>query len=130
MGLEIKKLVLFEPLRYSTNNADSEEKMTKFTTNVTAKTMNPLPQDYLTQPVFCGANTNSRTDYTAEIPAGTYAFVQWSQKEKLRLESVAETLWLECLWQEFQPKDNTLYLRELPHGDFSMFQLFREILPD
>ena len=38
MEFEIKKLVLFEPLNYSTKEQNSEEKMTRFTTKVNYKT--------------------------------------------------------------------------------------------
>ena len=69
--------------------------------------------DYLPQDTEC-------------IPAGLYAFVQSDYTEG-DLTQAAEALWLECLWEEYEPLDDTIYLRELEHGDRTVFQLFRKI---
>lgn len=130
MEQEIKKLVLFEPLFYSKDAANNGEKMSRFTTKVNAKCMEPVLEDYLTEGVFCGYSTDCEDKATERIPAGTYAFVQWSSESNMTAESMAEALWLECVWQELQTVNNTLYLRELSHGEQSVFQLFREIKAD
>ena len=126
MEFEIKKLVLYEPLNYSTKEQNSEEKMTRFTTKVNYKTMEPIKEDYLTNPEFCGYAAEQNAEN--EIPVGTYAFVQWIDKPEINMQDVAEALWLDCVWKEYKVTDNTVYLRELPHGQYKVFQLFREII--
>lgn len=120
---EIKKLKLFEPLCYSPTKSHGNESMTRYTTFVGKKDLYPNKADYLTNPIFCGYEDSLGKE---QIPCGTYAFVQGfaSQSDKL---DAAESLWLECVWQEFNPLDEIIYLRELNHGNDVVFQLFRRI---
>lgn len=127
MGHEVRKLVLFEPLFYSREASDGGDSMTKFTTRVSAKSMDPAPQDYLADAVFCGYSAEGGAAGAEQLPKGTYAFVQWTASSGEKAEAAAEALWLECVWQEFQPEDSTLYLRELRHGSDTVYQLFRKI---
>jgi hypothetical protein len=83
------------------------------------------------------------------IPAGTYFFLQdflppereafsADGKPDETVYKAAEELWLEYVWQEKEPADNTVYVRLLTHeGDYTdkttgqkksaglVFQLFR-----
>jgi len=128
MEYDVKKLMLFEDIFYS-ENADSinSEKMTKYISKVSKKDMNPKLEDYLTSPVFCGFISSSKTDGQSSIPKGTYAFIQSIFESEESVFKAAEALWLECVWQEYELVDNFIYLREIPHGDKMVFQLFRQI---
>ncbi len=117
------------------------ERMTRFFTQVDSKNLEPTDEHYLCQGEFCGYGIPSNTDGSIEvelpdnidpsilekIPAGTYGFVQSDYASDKNPLKAAEALWLEFLWEEWKPADNSVYLRELPHGDTTVFQLFRQI---
>lgn len=117
------------------------ERMTRFYTLVDSKNLEPSEEQYLCQGEFCGYGIPSNTDGSIEvvlpegidasnqerIPAGTYGFVQSDYANDKNPLKAAEALWLEFLWEEWEPADNIVYLRELPHGDTTVFQLFRQI---
>lgn len=129
MEYHVKKLQLFQNLSYSKTSTFMEEKMIKYTTLVDKKNLEPKPEDYLVNPHLCGniiKNEDPLPQDTECIPAGLYAFVQSDYTEG-DLTQAAEALWLECLWEEYEPLDDTIYLRELEHGDRTVFQLFRKI---
>lgn len=138
MTYDIKRLTLLEPLHYSPAAPQEGEKMTRYTTRVGKKDMNPRAEDYLVEPFFCGHmaqasgeradSGNNGTDNGFMIPAGVYAFVQGETGVHSPLDA-AEALWLECVWREYEPLNDTIYMREIPHGGGTVFQLFREIKP-
>lgn len=124
MTYEVKKLRLFQPLFYSPDGDKCGDEMTRFTTRVNKRTMHPHTEDYLTEPVFCGSASANGTE---QIPAGTYAFIQGTGCKQEEIIAAAEQLWLECVWEEYEPVNAIFYLRKLDHGDETIFQLFREI---
>lgn len=124
MEYEIKKLVLFQPLFFSLENTDSQDKMTKFTTKATKKNISPNLDEYLVDPSFCGGATEKGSE---DIPKGTYLFLQGTFSTTQELNKAAEALWLEMLWQELDPLDDIIYVRELAHGKENLNQLFRAI---
>lgn len=129
MEYHVKKLQLFQNLSYSKTSTFIEEKMIKYTTLVDKKNLEPKPEDYLVNPHPCGniiKNEAPLPQDTECIPAGLYAFVQSDYTEG-DLTQATESLWLECLWEEYEPLDDIIYLRELEHGDRTVFQLFRKI---
>ena len=115
--------------------------MTQFHTQVDKKNLEPTADQYLCEGNFCGYGLPSNTDGSLDavlpagidtrslkkIPAGTYAFVQRNYDSDESPLKVAEALWLEFLWEEWEPADDIVYLRELPHGNSTVFQLFRRI---
>ena len=54
-------------------------------------------------------------------------FLQGNFSTTQQLNNAAEALWLEMLWQELDPLDDTIYIRELVHGNEKLIQLFRAI---
>lgn len=117
------------------------ERLTRFCTQVNSKNLEPTAEQYLCQGEFCGYGIPSNTDGSIEVvlpedmdtkgqqslPAGTYGFVQSDYASDKNPIKAAEALWLEFLWEEWEPADNQVYLRELPHGNTTVFQLFRRI---
>lgn len=117
------------------------ERLTRFCTQVNIKNLEPTDEQYLCQGEFCGYGIPSNTDGSIEvelpegmdasslqcIPAGTYGFVQSDYASDKNPIKAAEALWLEFLWEEWEAADDQIYLRELPHGNTTVFQLFRRI---
>ncbi len=144
MDYEIRRLALFKDLLYLPGNLPKDftgEKMTRFRTEVDQRNLEPKSEQYLMDGKFCGYGIPSNTDGSIEvvlpegldgsalekIPAGTYAFVQGDYSTDENPVKAAEALWLECLWEEWEPVDNLVFLREIPHGNTTVFQLFRQI---
>ena len=102
---------------------------------VTARDMEPVFEDYLTNETWCGYGFipgDESPDLPvpdACIPAGTYLFMQddWIEDEKELLLKASEALSLEGLWQEKQLEE-TVYIRKISEGSRTVFQLFRRIL--
>lgn len=153
--LELFKDLLYLPAQEPTEacthppeNAEGE-RMTRFETQVDKRNLEPQLEHYLCNGIFCGQGIPSNIDGSVEviipegisrqqlqqIPAGTYAFVQSeypphaTSPQVLRENQLraAEALWLECLWEEWETADTFVYLREIPHGNHTVFQLFRRI---
>lgn len=124
MEYEIKKLVLFQPLFFSVQSTNSQEKMTIYTSKATKKNIAPQLEEYLTNPIFCGGASDKKDK---EIPKGIYLFLQGNFSTTQQLNNAAEALWLEMLWQELDPLDDKIYIRELVHGNEKLIQLFRAI---
>lgn len=141
MTYRVKKLQLFQDLTFSAASENEDETLTRYTAGVGVKDMDPRLQDYLTEPVFCGGAVPPKEDdallsdksgasdsaETVRLPAGTYAFIQGVYENETALFKAAETLWLECIWQEFRIQDSTVYMRKLKENDIVIFQLFRRI---
>lgn len=153
--LELFKDLLYLPAQESAEARKNPpeniegERMTRFETPVDKRNLEPQLEEYLCNGIFCGQGIPSNIDGSVEliipegvsrhqlepIPAGTYAFVQCeyppheTSPQVLRENQLkaAEALWLECLWEEWEPEDNFVYLREIPHGSTTVFQLFRRI---
>jgi hypothetical protein len=142
--MSVRKLALYEDIVCGTTDDTGSGLLRICSASVTGRCMSPEPEEYLSNCEQFEAGTRLR------IPAGTYFFIQgFSRREPLfapdgtPCESVykaAEELWLEYVWQETEPVDNTVYVRILPHeGDYIekstgqkksaglVFQLFRRI---
>ena len=105
MNYEVKRLKLFEPLNFSIKensiqdfSNENEEELVCFINKVPANSVNPNKKDF-------------------------------SDKNKIDslLEDLAETIFLEALWQEVTFADNTIYARKLKEGNCSVFQLFVKV---
>lgn len=145
MDYHIRRLSLFKDLLYLPSDTIPQgftgERMTQFHTQVDKKNLEPTADQYLCEGSFCGYGLPSNTDGSLDavlpagidasslkkIPAGTYAFVQRDYDSDKSPLKAAEALWLEFLWEEWEPADDIVYLRELPHGNSTVFQLFRRI---
>lgn len=156
MDYEIRRLELCKDLLYLPGDMTevlppdfTGERMIRFETRVDRRNLEPQLENYLCNGIFCGQGIPSNVDGSVEIiipegisrqqlqpiPAGTYAFVQCEyppheNKPQILRENqlkAAEALWLECLWEEWETADSFVYLREIPHGNTTVFQLFRRI---
>lgn len=117
------------------------ERLIRFETQVDKKNLEPKLKEHLQKGIFCGYGIPSNTDGSIEvvlpegiessklekIPTGVYGFVQGDYSAEETPLGAAESLWLEFLWEEWEPADKYIYLREIPHGNTTVFQLFRQI---
>lgn len=156
MDYKVRRLELCKDLLYLPTDMTkvlppgfTGERMTRFETRVDRRNLEPQLEDYLCNGIFCGQGISSNIDGSIEvvlpegtsrpqleaIPAGTYVFVQseyppHETSPKVLRENqlkAAEALWLECLWEEWETVDSFVYLREIPHENTTVFQLFRRI---
>ncbi|HAH63189.1 MAG TPA: hypothetical protein DCL73_13955 [Treponema sp.] len=139
----MKKLVLYEDIVCGTTDDTGSGILRICSASVTKRDMSPEPEEYLSNCEQCAPGGQ------LSVPAGTYFFIQGFLQPGRRIfaadgtpdEAVykaAEELWLEYVWQETEPADNTVYVRILTHeGDYAdkttgqkksaglVFQLFR-----
>ena len=143
MNYEVKRLKLFEPLNFSIKenstqdfSNENEEDLVCFINKVPANSVNPNKKDFLTQKKYLGSKAQESDSQINQIAPGNYFFVQYflsekdfSDKNKIDslLEDLAETIFLEALWQEVTFADNTIYARKLKEGNCSVFQLFIKV---
>ena len=143
MNYEVKRLKLFEPLNFSIKensiqdfSNENEEELVCFINKVPANSVNPNKKDFLTQKKYLGTKAQESDSQINQIAPGNYFFVQYflsekdfSDKNKIDslLEDLAETIFLEALWQEVTFADNTIYARKLKEGNCSVFQLFVKV---
>ena len=138
MAYTFHRLELYQDLRFSKTEGShimTAETMSTAFCKVTARDMDPVFEDYLTDETWCGYGyvpgdeTPDQPAPDAVIPAGTYLFMQddWKEDEKDLLLKASEALSLEGLWQEVQ-LDGTVYIRKISEGSRTVFQLFRRIL--
>ena len=143
MNYEVKRLKLFEPLNFSIKenstqdfSNENEEELVCFINKVPANSVNPNKKDFLTQKKYLGSKAQESDSQINQIAPGNYFFVQYflsekdfSDKTKIDslLEDLAETIFLEALWQEVTFADNTIYARKLKEGNCSVFQLFVKV---
>lgn len=138
MAFTFHKLELYQDLRFSKTEGPHVMKSETLSTavcKVTARDMEPVFEDYLTNETWCGYGFipgDESPDLPvpdACIPAGTYLFMQddWIEDEKDLLLKASEALSLEGLWQEKQLEE-TVYIRKISEGSRTVFQLFRRIL--
>lgn len=132
MKYSVKKLKLFEDLRYSAAAPASAvgEKMVRYTNKVTRRDMEPQKGDYLTAPVECGNAVDAGSPRGGDeelIPAGDYLFLQ-GNSESDDLYAAAEALWLDAVWNEVTLDEHTVYVRYLGEDGRTVFQIFRPIV--
>ncbi len=138
MAFTFHKLELYQDLRFSKAEGPhvmKTETLSKAVCKVTARDMEPVFEDYITDETWCGYGFipgDESPDLPvpdACIPAGTYLFMQddWKEDEKDLLLKASEALSLEGLWQEKQLEE-TVYIRKISEGSRTVFQLFRRIL--
>ena len=143
--MSVKNLVLFEDIMCGATDDDGNGLLRVCTTSVTKRDMTPAPHAYLSD---C---EKVQPGIYSAIPSGSYYFVQsYLAPDEVpftetgtpapALYAAAEELWLEFVWQEKEPADNTVYVRILTHeGEYTdkttgqkksaglVFQLFRRI---
>ncbi|MCK9169695.1 MAG: hypothetical protein M0P01_04710 [Treponema sp.] len=141
--MSVKKLVLYDDIVCSTTDDTGSGILRICSASVTKHNMEPKPEEYLSKYKQYAAGMSS------SIPAGSYFFIQGLLQPDRQIFSddgtpdetvykAAEELWLEYVWQEIEPVDNTVYVRILTHeGDYTdkttgqkksagqVFQLFR-----
>jgi hypothetical protein len=141
--MSVRNLVLYEDIVCGTTDDTGSGLLRICSASVTKRNISPKPEEYLSN---CEQFIPHRQ---LSIPSGTYFFIQEFLQSDRRVFSAggtpdeavykaAEELWLEFLWQETEPADNTVYVRILLHeGDYTdkttgekksaglVFQLFR-----
>lgn len=138
MAFTFHRLELYQDLRFSKAEGPhvmTAESLSTAVCKVTARDMDPVFEDYLTEETWCGYGFvpgDESPDLPvpdAVIPAGTYLFMQddWKEDEKDLLLKASEALSLEGLWQEVQ-LEGTVYIRKISEGSRTVFQLFRRII--
>jgi hypothetical protein len=141
--MPVRKLVLYEDIVCGTTEDTGGGLLRLCRAAVTKRDMAPQRASYLSH---CDPFTAGDT---ASVPAGTYLFIQGFLSPGIQafddcgtpaeaLYDAAEELWLEFVWQETEPSDETVYVRILTHeGEYTdkatgekksaglVFQLFR-----
>lgn len=130
MNFEIKNLKLLDSLNFSKNQSDSNilktEKLFSYVCKVLPNETSPKKEDFLTDEQFlgCGYYGENQEMIDNKIEAGEYFFVQvaCSVSDKEKFAEVAESVFLESLWQEVKLSTN-IYLRELKEENGCVGQL-------
>ncbi len=141
--MSVKKLVLYEDIVCGTTDDTGSGILRICSASVTKRNMSPKPEEYLSN---C---RQSAPGGRLSVPAGTYFFIQGFLQPGRgafaadgtpdeEVYKAAAELWLEYVWQETEPADNTVYVRILTHeGEYAdkttgqkksaglVFQLFR-----
>ncbi|MFA6855920.1 MAG: hypothetical protein WCR31_01810 [Treponema sp.] len=141
--MTVKNLILYEDIVCGTTDDTGSGILRICSASVTKHNLEPKPEEYLSK------YRQYASGRQLSIPAGTYFFLQGLLQPGHQtfltdgtpdeiVYKAAEELWLEYVWQEIEPVDNTVYVRILTHeGDYTdkitgqkksagqVFQLFR-----
>ncbi|MDR2897865.1 MAG: hypothetical protein LBU99_03550 [Spirochaetaceae bacterium] len=139
MEYTVKLLTLYRDLFYcipDTEGAEADsalfnrdETLSVYRNGVGAKQLVAEKRAHLLDGRFCGyaLREGVLAEDITTLAAGKYLFAQGLYSDMDEMLAAAEQVWLESLWRDIIPSNDTVYIRTVVEDNRKVFQVFRQV---